>query len=147
MKIILAAVVQHIHPLPTIRQDLFLGPRADLEAPSRRRAADLPRVVTRSEAGRHQPRHRPDPLDSADLAPSRLLDGVPYAISSRPSRPTGTAAPASAAFLAQQFAQAGDADDGDEPAGLSAEAAAAYRTTAERGATLLGPELHVSYRL
>ena len=66
---------------------------------------------------------------------------------SPPSRPTGTIAPASAAFLAQQFAQAGGADDGAEPAGLAAEAAAAYRATAERGATLLGPELHVSYRL
>ena len=144
MKIILAAVVQHIYPLPAIRQDLLLGPRADLEVPARRRAAGLPRVETRSEAGR---RHRPDRFDGVGLVPSRLLHGVPYAASSSPSRPTGTIAPASAAFLVQQFAQAGDADDSDEPAGLAAEAAAAYRATAERGATLLGPELHVSYLL
>ncbi len=151
MKIILQTVAAHSRPLPAISHDLILGPRADVEAPSRRHPADVPRVLLRSEASRHQPRHRPDLFDPPGSRPSRLLarqlDGVPYTVSTT-RRPAGARTPATAsvAFLAQQFAQAGKADDGDE-AGPSAEAAAAYRATAERGATLLGPELRVSYHL
>ena len=142
------AVATHSHPLPAISSDLMLAPRAHGDAPARRRSADGARVVLRSEAGRHQPHHRPDSLDGARSRPARLLDGVPYTVSTPIFRPTGAPVPATAnaAFVAQQFAQAGQPDNGVE-IGLSADAAAAYRATAARGVTLLGPELHVSYRL
>ena len=138
----------YTHASPKFGPPVASGPRADIGVLWRVPPGAESRAVRQIVAQRQQPRERATSFEPASARDPRVLVAIELAGATPGREPIGTIAPggASAAFYAQQLAQARPADAGDEP-GLLAEASAAYRATAERGVTMLGPEIHVSYSL